>query len=124
MKSPTCLLKASCVVMVYLFVFLIGLLGDQLGLGQLSLQDGDPVVLHVALVLKSLSNPISDGWLGVDEFKTDGTLQSQTYRSDSSAAWEASASFWVAVASLSSDLSRSSSSNWILLLRAATSPSA
>merc|ERR1719266_2132518 len=45
-------------------------------------------------------------------------------RSDSSAACEASASFCVAVASLSSLLSRSSSSSWILLLRAATSPSA
>merc|ERR1712018_299931 len=44
-------------------------------------------------------------------------------RSDSSAACEASASFCVAVASLSSDLSRSSSSSWILLFRAVPSPS-
>ena len=35
----------------HLLVFLVGLLGNQLGLGQLSLQDGDPVVLHVALIL-------------------------------------------------------------------------
>ena len=35
----------------HLLVFLVGLLGNQLGLGQLSLQDGHPVVLHVALIL-------------------------------------------------------------------------
>ena len=46
------------------------------------------------------------------------------YRSDSSAACEASASFCVAVAKRSSDLSKSSSRSWIRLLRAATSPSA
>ena len=40
-----------------LFVFLVGLLGDQLGLSQLSLQDGDAVVLHVVLVLQRLPYP-------------------------------------------------------------------
>ena len=40
-----------------LFVFLVGLLGDQLGLGQLSFQDGDAVVLHVVLVLQRLPYP-------------------------------------------------------------------
>lgn len=48
----------------------------------------------------------------------------QTYRSLSSAAWEASSSLDVATFSLSSDLSRSSSISWIRRLRAATSPSA
>ena len=46
------------------------------------------------------------------------------YRSDSSAACEASANFCVAVANLSSDLSRSSSKSWMRLFKAATSPSA
>ena len=51
-------------------------------------------------------------------------VNSNSYRSDSSAAWEASASFCVAVASLSSLLSRSSSSSWMRRFKAATSPSA
>ena len=46
------------------------------------------------------------------------------YRSDSSAACEASANFCVAVASLSSDLSKSSSRSWMRRFKAATSPSA
>ena len=47
-----------------------------------------------------------------------------TYRSDSSAACEASESFWVAVASLSSERSKSSSRSWMRRFKAATSPSA
>ena len=39
------------VISPYLLVLLVSLLGNQLGLGQLSLQDGNPVVLHVALIL-------------------------------------------------------------------------
>lgn len=46
------------------------------------------------------------------------------HRSDSSAAWLASASLAVAVARRSSDLSRSSSKSWIRRLSAATSDSA
>ena len=49
-------------LLIYLFVFLISLLSDQLGLGQLSLQDSHSIILHVALVLKSLPNPIADQW--------------------------------------------------------------
>merc|ERR1712127_693172 len=41
-----------------LLVFLVCLLGDQLGLSQLCLQDGHTVVLHVVLILKSLSYPL------------------------------------------------------------------
>lgn len=48
----------------------------------------------------------------------------RTYRSLSSAACDASASLAVAVARRSSDLSRSSSNNWIRRFKAATSDSA
>jgi hypothetical protein len=51
-------------------------------------------------------------------------LDNTTHRSDSSAAWEASANLVVAVFKRSSDLSKSSSSSWILLFNAATSASA
>ena len=42
---------------LYLFVFLISLLGYKFSLSQLGLQDGDSVVLHITLILKSLSYP-------------------------------------------------------------------
>ena len=43
--------------MTNLLVFFVRLLGDELGLGELGLEDGDPVVLHVGLVLKRLADP-------------------------------------------------------------------
>lgn len=51
-------------------------------------------------------------------------MSNENYRSLSSAAWEASASFSVAEINLVSDRSKSSSISWILLFKAATSPSA
>ena len=41
----------------YLFVFFVSLFGDRLCLAQLSLQIGNPVVLHVGLVLQGLAYP-------------------------------------------------------------------
>ena len=41
----------------YLFVLLVGLLGDLLGLSELRLERGRPVVLHVGLVLEGLAYP-------------------------------------------------------------------
>ena len=41
----------------YLFVFFVCFLSNKLSLGQLSLQDGNPVILHVVLIFQSLSYP-------------------------------------------------------------------
>jgi hypothetical protein len=40
-----------------LLIFLIRLLGNELGLGQLSLKDGHAVIFHVALILQGLPYP-------------------------------------------------------------------
>ena len=48
---------ADSVLVPYLFVLLVGLLCDLLGLSELRLERRRPVVLHVGLVLQGLAYP-------------------------------------------------------------------
>lgn len=50
MASPT-----PNITSVHLLVFLVGLLSDELRLGELGFQNGDAVVLHVGSVLQRLA---------------------------------------------------------------------
>lgn len=120
----------------YLFVFLVSFLSYQLSLRQLRLQDGDSIILHVCAILQRF--PYSALRLsinfhlfyrfGIPPANPKKTFQNndeiETYRSDSSAADDASDNFEEAEAKRSSERSRSSSNNWIRRFKAATSDSA